>query len=65
MERFVDALKDLIDIHERRLSAFESFVSEAVLYLLAGALAGPRFWRAMDPGWRATAIGSRRRCTRR
>jgi hypothetical protein len=40
VERFIDALKEFIDIHERRLSAFESFVPEAVLYMLAMAALG-------------------------
>jgi hypothetical protein len=40
VERFIDGLKDLTDIHERRLSAFESFVPEAVLYVLAIAALG-------------------------
>ena len=43
VDRFIDALKDLIDIHERRVSAFESFVPEAVLYLLAIAATGGAF----------------------
>src|SRR5262245_45761779 len=40
VERFIDGLKDLTDIHERRVSAFESFVPEAVLYVLAIAALG-------------------------
>jgi membrane-bound inhibitor of C-type lysozyme len=40
VDRLIDALKELIDAHERRLSAFESFVPEAVLYLLALAAIG-------------------------
>ena len=43
VERFIDALKELIDLHERRVSAFESFVPEAVLYLLAIDALGAAF----------------------
>ncbi len=43
LDRFIDALKELIDLHERRVSAFESFVPEAVLYLLAIAALGGAF----------------------
>jgi membrane-bound inhibitor of C-type lysozyme len=57
VERFVDALKDLIDIHERRLSAFESFVPEAVLYLLAIAALGAAFLA----GWGSGLGGHRNR----
>jgi membrane-bound inhibitor of C-type lysozyme len=39
-EPFVEALKELIDVHERRVSAFESFVPNAVLYLLGLAALG-------------------------
>jgi membrane-bound inhibitor of C-type lysozyme len=43
VDRFIEALKDLIDIYERRLSTFESFVPEAVLYLLGIAALGGAF----------------------
>lgn len=43
VDRFIDALKELIDLHERRVSAFETFVPEAVLYLLAIAALGGAF----------------------
>ena len=33
VEPFIQALKEIVDAHERRVSAFESFVPEAVLYL--------------------------------
>jgi hypothetical protein len=39
-DRFVEAMKDVIDVHERRLSAFESFVPETVLHLLGLAALG-------------------------
>jgi hypothetical protein len=43
VDRFIDALKELMDLHERRVSAFESFVPEAVLYVLAMAALGGAF----------------------
>jgi hypothetical protein len=39
-DRFAEAMKDVIDVHERRLSAFESFVPETVLHLLGLAALG-------------------------
>ena len=39
-DRFAEALKDVVDVHERRLSAFESFVPETVLQLLGLAALG-------------------------
>jgi membrane-bound inhibitor of C-type lysozyme len=43
VDHFIETLKDIVDIHERRVSAFESFVPEAVLYLLAIAALGGAF----------------------
>jgi hypothetical protein len=37
------ALKEFIDLQERRVSAFETFVPEAVLYVLAIAALGGAF----------------------
>jgi membrane-bound inhibitor of C-type lysozyme len=39
-DRFAEALKDVIAVHERRLAAFESFVPETVLQLLGLAALG-------------------------
>lgn len=39
-EWFMEAVKEIVAVHERRVSAFESFVPNAVLYLLALAAIG-------------------------
>ncbi len=40
VEPFIQALKEVVDVHERRVSAFESFVPDTVLYLLGLAALG-------------------------
>jgi membrane-bound inhibitor of C-type lysozyme len=40
VEPLIQALKEIIDVHERRVSAFESFVPDAVLYLVGLAALG-------------------------
>ena len=50
VDRFIEALKEVIDLHERRVSVFESFVPEAVLYLLALAALGGAFLAGYGSG---------------
>lgn len=40
VDHFIEALKDIVALHERRVSGFESFVPEAVLHLLGLAALG-------------------------
>ena len=40
VDRFIDALKEVVALHERRVSVFESFVPETVLHLLGLAALG-------------------------
>ena len=64
-DRFAEALKDVIAVHERRRSAFESFVPETVLQLLGSRRSGAPCLPATAAASTASATGSRPRCTRR